>query len=181
LLAVLRLGHRPLRDKRVTTHVGLVARAFGADQLILNARDDALVKNLQGVGRRFGGSFEVHVDTRNHKAIVEEWKGRGAVVAHLTMYGEPYGKVLPELRGARELLVVVGAEKVPGDLYALADHNVAIGNQPHSEVAALAVLLHALRPDALDAPRAGELRIQPSARGKAVEPVGKGQGRRERR
>ncbi|MHC1579644.1 MAG: tRNA (cytidine(56)-2'-O)-methyltransferase, partial [Candidatus Alkanophagales archaeon] len=26
-VVVLRLGHRPERDKRVTTHVGLVARA----------------------------------------------------------------------------------------------------------------------------------------------------------
>lgn len=27
---ILRLGHRPKRDRRVTTHVILVARAFGA-------------------------------------------------------------------------------------------------------------------------------------------------------
>lgn len=181
MLAVLRLGHRPLRDKRITTHVGLVARAFGADKLVLNARDDALVKNLQGVVKRFGGPFEVVLDLRGHKAIVEEWKKRGGVVAHLTMYGEPYAEVLPGLRAARDLLVVVGAEKVPADLYGLADHNVAVGNQPHSEVAALAILLHALRPGALDAPRAGELRILPKARGKAVEPSAEGHPRRERR
>ena len=32
---VLRIGHRPGRDKRITTHVALVARAFGANGFIL--------------------------------------------------------------------------------------------------------------------------------------------------
>lgn len=172
MLAVLRLGHRPLRDKRITTHVCLVARAFGADRLILNARDDALVRNVRGVVQRFGGSFGLEVDERPHRAIIDAWKEAGGTVAHLTMYGEPYAEAVPRLRAARDLLVVVGAEKVPGDLYGLADVNLAVGNQPHSEVAALAVLLQALRPGALDAPRGGALRIRPSARGKAVEPAG---------
>lgn len=172
MLAVLRLGHRPLRDKRITTHVCLVARAFGADQVILNARDDALVRNVRGVNARFGAAgFEVVVDERGHKAILEQWRKRGGTVAHLTMYGEPWPEALPKVRAAAQgdLLLVVGAEKVPGDLYALADWNIAVGNQPHSEVAALAVVLHALRPDALGAPRGGALRIQPTARGKVVE------------
>jgi len=39
------------------------------------------------------------------------------------------------------LLIVVGAEKVPMEIYDLADCNVAIGGQPHSEISALAVLL----------------------------------------
>ncbi len=30
-LSVLRLGHRRERDKRITSHLGLTARAFGAD------------------------------------------------------------------------------------------------------------------------------------------------------
>ena len=29
-IVVLRLGHRPERDQRVTTHVGLLSRALGA-------------------------------------------------------------------------------------------------------------------------------------------------------
>ncbi len=29
MIAVLRLGHRPERDKRITTHVALTSRAFG--------------------------------------------------------------------------------------------------------------------------------------------------------
>lgn len=171
MLAVLRLGHRPLRDKRITTHVCLVARAFGADQVLLTERDDALVRNVRGVVKRFGGAFDVAVDPRTHKAILADWRKRGGRVAHLTMYGERYQDALPALRDAAQgdLLLVVGAEKVPGDLYGLSDWNVAVGNEPHSEVAALAVLLHALRPDALDAPRGGPLRIRPQRRGKVVE------------
>ena len=38
-------------------------------------------------------------------------------------------------------MIVVGAEKVPREIYELADYNVAVGNQPHSEVSALGVLL----------------------------------------
>ena len=35
-ISVLRLGHRIERDKRITSHLGLTARAFGADEIILS-------------------------------------------------------------------------------------------------------------------------------------------------
>ncbi|MBU2477332.1 tRNA (cytidine(56)-2'-O)-methyltransferase, partial [Candidatus Micrarchaeota archaeon] len=38
----------------------------------------------------------------------------------------------------------VGAEKVPPQVYEKSDYNISIGNQPHSEIAALAVFLHEL-------------------------------------
>ena len=34
-IGVLRLGHRRERDKRITSHLGLTARAFGADEVFL--------------------------------------------------------------------------------------------------------------------------------------------------
>jgi tRNA (cytidine56-2'-O)-methyltransferase len=85
------------------------------------------------------------------------------------MYGQRFEEVLPRVRG-RDLLVVVGAEKVPRELYDLVDWNVAIGNQPHSEVAALAIFLErVLGPGAWDRDDfAGRVRIRPSARGKDV-------------
>ena len=44
---VLRLGHRPFRDQRLTTHVALTARAFGAEGMILaDRRDEALEREL---------------------------------------------------------------------------------------------------------------------------------------
>ena len=37
---VLRLGHRRERDKRITSHLGLTARAFGADNFVLSGEED---------------------------------------------------------------------------------------------------------------------------------------------
>jgi tRNA (cytidine56-2'-O)-methyltransferase len=45
------------------------------------------------------------------------------------------------LEKEQDLLIVIGAEKVPRKIFDLADYNVAIGSQPHSEISALAVLL----------------------------------------
>ncbi|MCI4366361.1 MAG: tRNA (cytidine(56)-2'-O)-methyltransferase, partial [Thermoplasmata archaeon] len=88
-------------------------------------------------------------------------------VVHLTMYGEALSTVAPRLRRRRRLLVVVGGAKVPPALYGLADMNVAIGHQPHSEVAALAVFLARLK----GVPRPG-----PWPGGRAVfVPLGRGQ------
>ena len=45
---VLRLGHRKERDKRVTTHVCLTARALGADGVILSGeRDDKIIATVK--------------------------------------------------------------------------------------------------------------------------------------
>jgi len=165
LITVLRLGHRPARDKRVTTHVALTARAFGADAILVSTRDTALERSIQGVVRRFGGNFRIETGVR-WRRILKEFPG---TKVHLTMYGERLKEILPRIRG-RDLMVVVGAEKVPREVYDLADWNVAIGNQPHSEVAALAIFLdQVLGPGARDRREfRGRIRIRPSARGKDV-------------
>ena len=41
---ILRLGHRPERDKRITTHVALTARAFGAKGIFVSTKDEVLEK-----------------------------------------------------------------------------------------------------------------------------------------
>ncbi len=165
MITVLRLGHRPARDKRVTTHVALTARAFGANAILVSTRDVALERSIRGVVRRFGGDFRIETGVR-WRPILKEFPG---TKVHLTMYGQRFEEVLPRVRG-RDMLVVVGAEKVPRELYDLADWNVAIGNQPHSEVAALAIFLErVLGPGAWDRDDfAGRVRIRPSARGKDV-------------
>ena len=53
MITVLRLGHRPGRDRRVTTHVALVARAFGADKVLVSTRDVALERTVRAVVRKF--------------------------------------------------------------------------------------------------------------------------------
>ena len=68
---------------------------------------------------------------------------KGGVAVHLTMYGEPFRKAIPKIRRDRPVIIVVGVAKVPGDVYKICQHNVAVGNQPHSEVAALALFMDA--------------------------------------
>jgi len=170
-IEVLRLGHRPQRDKRITTHVCLTARALGARAVRIAEQDENVVASVSDVAKRFGGDFTVASGT-GWKGVVRQWQADGGQVVHLTMYGRPLGEAAPKvLADGRDVLVVVGAEKVPGDLYQMADHNVAVGNQPHSEVAALALLLDRLRGGAWesDAFEGGEVRVVPEAHGKRVE------------
>jgi tRNA (cytidine56-2'-O)-methyltransferase len=57
------------------------------------------------------------------------------------MYGLSLPDVIHEVRAHNRILVIVGAEKVPGDIYGLADYNIAVTGQPHSEISSLALFL----------------------------------------
>jgi len=165
-ITVLRLGHRPARDKRVTTHVALAARAFGADAILVSTKDLGLERTLRVLVEKFGGRFLIRTGV-GWQSVVRSWRG---TVVHLTMYGEVIEDVLPRIPRRGNLLVVVGAEKVPRAVYDLATFNVAVGNQPHSEVAALAVFLDRfLEGRGLRRKFEGKLRVVPTSRGKAVE------------
>ena len=139
---VLRYGHRPGRDKRVTTHVALVARAFGAHGFILaDVVDEIVYRTTMKVLELWGGNmfFEMGV---NSVKYCENWKSRGGAIVHLTMYGLHVDEIIDTIKkDPRDLLVVIGARKVPRFFYEIADYNVAIGHQPHSEIAALAIFL----------------------------------------
>lgn len=139
---VLRLGYRRGRDPRITTHLALVARALGSDGFLLAGDDDQeMFDNLNSVSERFGGELETeHVSGLGH---LKEHVENGGVAVHLTMYGEPFRQAIPKIRRDRPLIIVVGGAKVPGDVYKICQHNVAVGNQPHSEVAALALFMDA--------------------------------------
>jgi len=171
-VVVLRLGHRPGRDDRMTTHVGLTARALGADRVIFETSASDAVTTARDVTDRFGGPFAVET-TESPKERLRAFEGR---VVHLTMYGERVQDVEDEIRDAHAgapLLVVVGAEKVSFEVYEHADWNVAVTNQPHSEIAGLAVFLdHLFEGRELD--RAwidADRRVVPKATGKRVDPV----------
>ncbi len=60
------------------------------------------------------------------------------------MYGINVDECLDKISKNKEILVIVGSQKVPKDVFQLADFNIAIGNQPHSEIAALAIFLDRL-------------------------------------
>jgi len=142
-VTVLRLGHRPGRDERITTHVGLTARALGADRVVLAGAASSRADTVVDITDRFGGPFEVET-TDEPKRRIRDFAG---TVVHLTMYGEPIQDVEGDIRAAHDgapLLVVVGAEKVPFEVYERADYNVGVTNQPHSEIASLAVFLDRL-------------------------------------
>lgn len=167
-IVVLRLGHRVGRDERITTHVGLVARAFGARGLLLSEGNERVERSIRKVNELWGGDFFVKSGVW-WKEEIKKWKAEGGGVVHLTMYGLPLNEVIDEIRG-RSLLVIVGAEKVPAEVYSLADFNVAVGSQPHSEVAALAVFLDRFfEGRELEREfRGWRLRVVPSRRGKEV-------------
>lgn len=139
-IAILRIGHRPFRDQRVTTHVGLAARALGARGMFLAADDSGVVRSIHDVVGRWGGDFFIE-DKVSWKRCIRDWRESGGIVVHLTMYGERLQDREGDLREAERILVVVGAEKVPGEIYGLADYNIAVTGQPHSEISSLAVFL----------------------------------------
>jgi tRNA (cytidine56-2'-O)-methyltransferase len=165
VIAVLRIGHRIDRDKRITTHVALVARAFGADTIFITTKDEKIKKNIQSVCKRFGGDFQVETGL-DPKKIIKSWKG---TIVHLTMYGEELEKTVDHIDTNRDLLIIVGAEKVPPYFYEIADINVSVGNQPHSEVAALALFLDRITKAAWQRKDFhGNIQIIPCVKGKKV-------------
>ena len=166
-VAILRIGHRPERDQRVTTHVGLTARALGAKGMYLAASDKGVAESITDVAKRWGGEFFCQDNVR-WRSCIKEWKANGGTVVHLTMYGINLPDAIGEIRPNKKILVIVGAEKVPGEIYGLADFNVAVTSQPHSEISSLALFLDHLAQGknlALDFPGA-EIKIIPSKAGK---------------
>jgi len=146
-VVVLRLSHRAERDKRVTTHLGLVARAFGASKILITGqRDEHLINSIQRVVESWGGPFEVEF-VSGLQSTVSDYKKSGYAVIHLTMYGLPAQKEFPKIlknSKNRKFLIIVGGEKVPFEVYQTSDYNVSIASQPHSEISALAICLDKL-------------------------------------
>jgi len=139
---VLRIGHRFFRDSRVTTHVCLTARALGADGVIIADKHDKTIEaTIREVAKRFGGDFSIE-SGQPWRQVIRDWSDEGGKVVHLTAYGLKLPDVIQSINDIRrDILVVVGSEKMPGEVFKLADWNVSVTNQPMSEVAALAVFL----------------------------------------
>lgn len=108
--------------------------------MLLNANDPDLINNVNLVTKRFGGSFFI-INNVNAINEINKWKKDGGKICHLSMYGINLPSVINDIKEETNLMIIVGAEKVPIEYYKLANWNIAIGNQPHSEVAALAIFL----------------------------------------
>lgn len=168
---VLRLDHRRKRDARITTHVCLTARAFGASKIILSGDEDRkLMENVEDVRKRWGGQFQVQYQ-ENWENFLKESKNKMTDIIHLTMYGEPVQDIMDQIKSSTQnKLLVVGGTRVPTKVYQLADWNVSITNQPHSEVSALALFLHLFfQGEELNKKfEGGRLKVLPSAHGKKI-------------
>ncbi|MDD1763671.1 MAG: tRNA (cytidine(56)-2'-O)-methyltransferase, partial [Methanobacteriaceae archaeon] len=104
---VLRLDHRRQRDARITTHVCLTARAFGASGVFLDGdHDQKLMENVRDVVKRWGGSFQIEYQ-KNWENLLEEWKNNDGEIVHLTMYGEPVQKLAPQIKNSKQDKLVV--------------------------------------------------------------------------
>jgi tRNA (cytidine56-2'-O)-methyltransferase len=122
-------------------HIFLTARAFSASGVIYSGdKDRDLEKRIKYVESRWGGPFKVRYE-KNWKKVIENWNKTG-VTCHLTMYGKAIDISLNKIPKNKEVLVIVGSKKVPRSVFQMVNFNIAIGNQPHSEVAALAVFLY---------------------------------------
>ncbi len=168
-VTVIRAGHRPYRDKRITTHVALVARAFGADSILVDSKDEKLETTIHNTVKNFGGNFSITTGV-NWREHFRKFPG---LRVYLTMYGIPlqvhWKQLLSELWKTGNMAVLVGAEKIPAEAYQISDFNIAVGNQPHSEVSALAVFLDKLLGEfEYRKSFIGHLNVIPSDRGKDV-------------
>jgi tRNA (cytidine56-2'-O)-methyltransferase len=169
-IRILRIGHRYVRDYRTLTHLCLVSRALGAEAAYLEEIDEGLLEGIQEVNEAWGGDFRV-LQVTSWRSAMAEAKKEGRTVIHLTMYGMPIQEKIEELRRGTKFLVAVGGPKVPAEAYKLADYNIAITSQPHSEIAALAIMLHELQAGEELKKEFGpaKMKIIPSENGKKVE------------
>jgi tRNA (cytidine56-2'-O)-methyltransferase len=175
-IVVLRWGHRVQRDARLTSHVALAARAFGASGFLLSdTKDEHLKTTVEKVAKSWGGDFRFEMGM-TWKNAVSEWKRKDGIVVHLTIYGENIqsSDVLDRIRDSgKTILLLIGSQKVPPEFFSaeVSDFNVSIGNQPHSECAAVAVFLdryfkgRELSKSFTDA----KIRVIPQERGKKTE------------
>lgn len=168
-ITVIRAGHRPYRDKRITTHVALVSRAMGASSILVDTKDEELENTVNKVTSEFGGTFTIRTGVNWSR----EYSKFSGVRVYLTMYGEDITSAVPKiLSGSKngKIAVLVGAEKMPPTAYSISDFNVSVTNQPHSEVAALAIFLDRIQGGKeLTFGFDGHTRIIPASRGKMVK------------
>lgn len=140
MIEVLRLDHRIHRDPRISTHLALISRAFGASKIYYSGdKDSGMEETVNKITDEFGGPFSIEHIKDEFKFIKEKKKNNKIV--HLTVYGLKVQEEIKNIKKFDNILVIVGGSKVPGEIYGLADFNIAVTQQPHSELAALTIFL----------------------------------------
>lgn len=168
MIQILRLGHRIPRDERITTHCALVSRAFGVEELYYTGKKDSGFENsIKRVTDNFGGNLSINY-IKNPETLVKTKSKQGFFIIHLTMYGENFEKKLKSIKTKKKILIIIGGEKVEPFYYENSDLNISIGNQPHSEVAALGILLYKISKLKNNFKNA-KVKIAPSKKGKDIK------------
>ena len=165
MIEVLRLNHRISRDKRLTSHVALTARAFSASKMYYSGqKDGSLEESVKKIVTSFGGNFKIEYTKEPLNLLKKKSK-----VVHLTVYGLPLQDKIKDIRKFKNLLIIVGGEKVEPEYYKLADYNISVTNQPNSEVASLAIFIdHFFQNKELKKEFKGDKKIIPQEKGKKV-------------
>ena len=75
IIEILRLDHRIFRDQRITSHVGLTARALGATIFSYTGeKDENLEESLLDVSKRWGGEYKVQY-IEKIPSYIKNWNG----------------------------------------------------------------------------------------------------------
>ncbi len=118
-----------------------MSRALGASKIIIcGAEEKSVTSTIKGVNETWGGKFKIEFSD-DWKKTAKELMKKGYKLTHLTMYGIPIQEKEEELRKETKIAIIIGSQKVERAVYELADYNLGVTNQPHSEIAALAVTL----------------------------------------
>lgn len=141
MIEVLRLNHRIGRDPRISTHVALTARAFGVSKIYYSGdKDSKLEESINKLIKKFGGPFEI-IHIKDEINLIKEKKNKNFKIVHLTVYGKDFRKYKAKLKN-KNILIIVGGEKVEPEFYNISNFNLSITNQPISEVSALGIFLY---------------------------------------
>ena len=68
-IEVVRIGQRVVRDDRVTTHVALVARSFGANKIYMNEVNSEIEKTISDINKTWGGNFQIETVSYTHLTL----------------------------------------------------------------------------------------------------------------
>lgn len=167
MIEILRLSHRIARDKRISTHLGLTSRALLADKMYYSGqKDSSLESSIVKINKNFGSNFTIEF-IKDPIKLIKEKKSQGYSIINLSMYGLELKTQIQKIKQFKKILIIIGSEHVPFSYYELADINLSITNQPHSELSALAILLYEIN-GINDSFKNAKLKIKPSERGKIV-------------
>lgn len=113
-IVVFRLGHRLPRDERISTHVALVARAFGASNIIYSGqKDSSLEESVSRICDKWGANtknnskFTIEYEEKEISRV-KKLKEDGYFIVHLTMYGTGVDQIKKECASEEKVLIIVG-------------------------------------------------------------------------